>query len=150
MSEGTSDDFHIRRADVSEILDLRWRILRAGLPESSANFEGDDEPTARHFAAIKDGRVVGCLTMLRRTWNNAPAWQLRGMAVDPICQRSGIGMKLLDAVEEMARTEPYSLLLWCNARSPARKFYEKAGWSVASAEFEMPSAGPHFKMTKRL
>ena len=33
-------------ARVEEILDLRWTILRAGLPRESANFEGDDESDA--------------------------------------------------------------------------------------------------------
>lgn len=138
----------VRPAKIEEILDLRWRILRAGLPKSAARFEGDDEPTARHFAAVKDGRVVGCLTMLQREWNDQPAWQLRGMAVDPICQKSGIGRRLLQAVEQMALTEPYSFQLWCNARSPARAFYEKNGWHVQSGEFDIPTAGPHFKMEK--
>lgn len=140
----------IRRVSIDEILDLRWRILRAGLPLSAAHFEGDDEPTARHFAAIKDGRVIGCLTMLRRDWKDKPAWQLRGMAVDPIYQKAGIGRRLLVAVEEVARSEPHSLQLWCNARSPARAFYEKNGWQVESEEFVIPTAGPHFKMSKLL
>ena len=145
-----SDHIMIRRADVNEILDLRWRILRAGLPREAAKFEGDDEPTARHFAAVLDGRVIGCLTMLRRDWNNQPAWQLRGMAIDPIHQGSGIGRRLLETVESMARQEPHSLQLWCNARAPVAGFYRKAGWETVGDQFEIPTAGPHFKMTKLL
>lgn len=145
-----SDEIEIRQVPVSDVLDLRWRILRAGLPKSAAHFEGDDEPTARHFAAIRNGRVVGCLTMLQRSWKAAPAWQLRGMAVDPICQKAGVGRRLLDAIEQVVRTEPFSLQIWCNARAPARRFYEKAGWIVESDEFDIPTAGPHFKMAKKL
>ena len=144
------DDILIRRADVDEILDLRWRILRAGLPREAANFEGDDEPTARHFVAVKNGLVIGCLTMLRRNWNDKPAWQLRGMAIDPIHQGSGIGRRLLETVEQMARSEPHSLQLWCNARAPAVGFYRKAGWDIVGDQFDIPTAGPHFKMTKLL
>ena len=41
-------------------------------------------------------------------------------------------------------------LLWCNARTPAVGFYENMRWRVVSAPFEIPTAGPHVKMVKRL
>jgi predicted GNAT family N-acyltransferase len=36
--------------------------------------------------------------------------------------------------------------VWCNARTPARTFYERAGFVVASEEFEPRDIGPHFRM----
>ena len=41
-------------------------------------------------------------------------------------------------------------LLWCNARVPYVPFYEAMGWRVVSGQFEIPTAGPHVKMLKRL
>jgi hypothetical protein len=43
-------------------------------------------------------------------------------------------------------------LLWCNARRtiPAAGFYQKQGWTIVSDIFEIPTAGPHVKMSKRL
>jgi len=41
-------------------------------------------------------------------------------------------------------------LLWCNARVPAVGFYESLGWRVVSERFEIPTAGPHVKMVRRL
>jgi predicted GNAT family N-acyltransferase len=41
-------------------------------------------------------------------------------------------------------------LMWCNARSPAVRFYERNGWMLASEEFVIESAGPHFKMVLKL
>jgi GNAT superfamily N-acetyltransferase len=146
----TSRDILIRRASTDEILDLRWRILRAGLPPGTANFDGDDEPTTHHFVAVQDCKVVGCVTILRRPWQDGPAWQLRGMAVEPLLQRRGVGAMLLEVVESTLRREPHSLRLWCNARAPATGFYEKHGWGIVGEAFEIPTAGPHYKMTKFL
>ncbi|HWP40378.1 MAG TPA: GNAT family N-acetyltransferase [Tepidisphaeraceae bacterium] len=140
----------IRLAKLDQILDLRWRVLRTGLPRQTAIFEGDEEPTTRHLAAVLDGRVVGCATLLRRPWMNQPAWQLRGMAVEPQYQRRGIGTLLLQAIERIVRAEPHSLQLWCNARTPAIEFYRRHGWQCVGDEFVIPTAGPHYRMCKRL
>jgi GNAT superfamily N-acetyltransferase len=140
----------VRRARVDEILDLRWRILRAGLPRDTACFDGDDEATTLHTVAVCRGVVIGCVTILRRAWQDRAAWQLRGMAVAPEYQGRGIGGTLLEAVEADVRARPYSLQLWCNARSPATPFYAKHGWHLVGDEFVIPTAGPHFKMSKLL
>ena len=124
-------------------------MLRAGLPRETAIFAGDDEPQARHFVATIDGRIVGCVTLLLNEWKDEPAWQLRGMAVEPGIQRGGIGSRLLQACEESVLSSP-THLLWCNARVPASGFYTKHGWRTVSEGFEFPTAGPHVKMLKRL
>jgi hypothetical protein len=40
--------------------------------------------------------------------------------------------------------------VWCNARTPARGFYERAGFAVEGEEFELPEIGPHVLMTLAL
>jgi predicted GNAT family N-acyltransferase len=139
----------IRPAQASELIDLRHAVLRARLPRESAIFAGDELPTTRHFVATVDGRIVGCVTLLLNEWNDEPAWQLRGMAVEPGMQGSGIGAKLLAAAEESTVSSP-TQLLWCNARVPASKFYQKRGWELVSEQFDIPTAGPHVKMLKRI
>ena len=69
------------------------------------------------------------------------------MAVDPSLQRQGIGRKLLLAAESFVRTNAVKQL-WCNARTPAVPFYQRHGWAIISGEFVIPTAGPHYKMTK--
>jgi N-acetylglutamate synthase-like GNAT family acetyltransferase len=140
----------IRSAAVEEVIDLRWRILRAGLDRSTAFFEGDHESTTHHLVAELNGRVVGCVTILQRPWEGQPAWQMRGMAIEPELQGTGIGRMLVDAVERTAREAGHSCQLWCNARSPVVGFYHKLGWKVVGEEFVIPTAGPHFRMQKRL
>src|SRR5689334_18501816 len=78
----------VRGALPDEVIDLRHRVLRAGLPRDSAIFPGDDAPTTRHFAATRPrgagGRaeeIIGVATLVLNEWGGRPAWQLRGMAV---------------------------------------------------------------------
>jgi GNAT superfamily N-acetyltransferase len=137
------------RVDAAEVVDLRHRVLRAGMSRQDAHFDGDDLPDTVHIAALEAGKVIGCATVLTNTFNRERACQLRGMAVDPAAQRRGIGRKLLQEIERIARERGVSLL-WANCRKPAVEFYRKNGWTSVSEEFEIPTAGPHFKMTRRL
>jgi GNAT superfamily N-acetyltransferase len=144
-----SNQIEIREARIEEILDLRWTILRAGLPRESANFEGDDEPTTHHFAAVNGRELLGCATFLQRPFNDQPGWQLRGMAVRADQQSGGIGKRLLEFAESFVLSKGYSNLLWCNARVPASSFYVRRGWTIVGEPFEIPTAGPHVKMMKK-
>jgi GNAT superfamily N-acetyltransferase len=144
------DDVSITVVPVDSIVDLRWRVLRAGLARETALFDGDREAETRHFAASADGAMIGCCTILQRPWQDQPAWQLRGMAIEPAWQGRGVGQKLLAEVDRYVLAHPHSLHLWCNARVPAKGFYERLGWKVESEVFEVPTAGPHVKMSRRL
>ncbi|MFM7107048.1 MAG: GNAT family N-acetyltransferase [Planctomycetaceae bacterium] len=141
-------DIACRRVAVEEILPLRHRILRAGLPFETASFEGDHDATTRHHAAFRGAEPVGCLSLVESVWEGRPAWQLRGMAIDADMQGRGMGRLLLEtALAEALHDEP-GRIFWCNARTSAIGFYERAGWRVVSDEFEVPTAGPHVKMLR--
>jgi GNAT superfamily N-acetyltransferase len=142
----------IRRAALAEIVDLRHVILRHGLPREEAIFGGDAAATSRHFAAVAKvgGAVVACATVHLNAWDGTPAWQLRGMATDPCVRKTGVGRRLLEFLERDLADASDVRQLWCNARVPAVGFYERMGWGVVSDVFEIPTAGPHVRMTKRL
>ena len=141
----------LRHARVEELVDLRHVVLRHGLPREAAMFDGDDAPATRHYGAFDGGRAVGCATLMLNQWEGEPAWQVRGMATDPRLRSRGLGAALLAMAEAELVNEGSSVrLLWCNARVPARRFYEKLGWDVRGEPFDIPTAGPHVKMTKRL
>jgi len=135
-----------RRVAVEEILPLRHRILRAGLPSETARFEGDRDATTRHYAAVADDEPVCCLSLVRSDWEGRPAWQLRGMATAEHVQGRGVGRRLLEMAVAEARREEPGRIFWCNARTSAIGFYEKHGWQVRSEPFDVPTAGPHVKM----
>jgi GNAT superfamily N-acetyltransferase len=138
---------YIQRVHVERVIDLRHRVLRAGLPRDTAYFESDDGPHTVHLAALDDEIVIGCATVLLNSWNGNRACQLRGMAVDPSYERAGIGRLLLEEADRVA-TEAGAKILWANARKLAIGFYQKLGWKIESEEFEIPTAGPHFKIAK--
>lgn len=165
----------IERVDASVIIDLRWRVLRAGMPRESAVFDHDDAPTSAHFAARDAaGAVVGCVSLHRRPFpdtpplgagygetlraagvlDSPPVWQLRGMAVDASARGTGVGAALLHAVEghaaAAAARNGAPPAMWCNARKPAVPFYTRHGWVVVSDEFDVPTAGPHRRMLRTL
>ncbi len=140
---------NVSRVEAKEIIDLRHRVLRVGLPRESASFSGDDDPLAVHLAA-KDGmKIVGCATVLVNEWNGERACQLRGMAIDPEYQRRGVGREILAEVDRIA-AEKGVRILWANVRKLAAEFYRKYGWVIVSEEFEIPTAGPHFKVSRKL
>jgi GNAT superfamily N-acetyltransferase len=141
----------LRRARVAELIDLRHEVLRDGLPREAAMFDGDDAPATRHYGAFDGATVVGCATLMLNQWEGEPAWQVRGMATDARFRSRGLGAALLRMAEaELSAERSPVRLLWCNARVPAIRFYEKLGWAVRCEPFEIPTAGPHVKMTKRL
>ena len=136
--------FSVSAVPVERILPLRHAVLRAGLPFDAARFDGDDEPDALHLAALHDGDVIGCATLISRPLDDAPARQLRGMATDPAWRGRGAGRALLEEVHRHAGTAT----LWCNARLPAVPFYQRLGWRIISDRFDVPTAGPHHRMRR--
>lgn len=145
----------VRRAGAEEVVDLRHAVLRQGLPRAEAIFRGDDQPSSRHYGAFRGGHLLCCATLHASEWDGEPAFQLRGMATAPEARRTGLGRKVMEWIEADLRAaadagEPVPLLLWCNARVPAVTFYQAMGWAVVSDQFEIPTAGPHVRMMKRL
>jgi GNAT superfamily N-acetyltransferase len=139
----------IRRADAAELVDLRHRVLRQGLPREQAIFPGDELPTSGHFGAFADGIAVCCATFHLSQWDDQPAYQLRGMATDTAYRGRGLGRAVLELAEKTITADRRILQLWCNAREIAVPFYQTAGWVIVSERFHIPTAGPHFRMTKR-
>lgn len=139
----------VRAANVEEIVPLRHRVLRAGLPIEEAHFQFDDAPTTHHVAAFDEADAVCCATFQLNTWENEPAWQLRGMATDAGWRSRGLGQAVLIFATELALESSPVRLLWCNARIPALEFYRRQGWVERSEVFDIPTAGPHRKMIRQ-
>lgn len=146
----------IRRVEIAEIIELRHRLLRAGMPREAAQFPGDDDQSTWHVALFhpctpnENALVVTCASFMLNTYKSEPAWQLRGMCTDDTHQSKGFGGRLLAAAESAIRADSGIRLFWCNARVPALAFYQRHGWVMDSDEFEIPTAGPHRKLFKRV
>lgn len=144
----------IERVSADEVLQLRRPVLRPGQPDAASNYPTDDAPTTVHVAAYSADDELICVASI--AIDPAPAtvttdvplehqWRLRGMATADSVRGTGIGSQVLPVAIELARSSG-AQLFWCNARSPARTFYERQGWTVVGEEFDLPDIGPHFVM----
>ncbi|MDQ6807108.1 MAG: GNAT family N-acetyltransferase [Actinomycetota bacterium] len=75
------------------------------------------------------------------------AWRVRGMATAEDARGQGAGTAVLDALVRHANERGASRV-WCNARTPARSLYERAGFRAVSDEFQLPEIGPHVVMER--
>lgn len=138
----------IAPSTVARIIGVRHAVLRAGLPESTAHFDGDDDPHTRHWAVTRAGVVIACATVVSKALPvpcsapSPPLRQLRGMAVLPEYRGQGIGAALLAAIIADEQGP-----LWCNAREAAVAFYRQQGWSPIGERFDIAPIGPHLRMT---
>ena len=147
------NQIEVRPITAEETVPLRHAILRAGLARETAIFPGDEAPTSRHFGAFAEGRLVGVATIhfvpLLDRPGLPPAYQVRGMATAEGARGQGIGRALLAACVAEA-TRSGGQFLWCNARTPAAGFYSRHGFETTGGIFDIPTAGPHYRMIRSL
>lgn len=133
---------------------LRQQVLRPGSPPERLHLAVDDDPATASFAArAADGRVVGTAIVFPEPCPWLPdrrgAWRLRGMATDPAYRNTGVGGRVLAALLDHV-TANGGTLVWCNARVPAQKFYERAGFLAHGDVWDDPEIGPHVAMWREL
>ena len=161
--EPTVDQVEVREVAVADVVPLRARVLRAGRPVADAQLEGDDDPGTVALAAFHGGTdgapartgedgPVGTATLMDQPcpWRpGVPAVRLRAMATDEAVRGQGIGALVLAAAVARARVTGADLL-WCLARTGARSFYDRAGFTVDGDVFDVPGIGPHVRMQLEL
>ena len=142
----------IRRISAAETRGLRAAVLRPGQAASELVYPGDDDAETLHLGVFADGTLVGIASFYFEAPESDPgtnAVRLRGMATAPAVRGTGHGAALMEAGMRWAGREG-ATLIWCNARSTARGFYEKLGLRTEGNEFEIPGIGPHWRMTREL
>src|SRR6202008_770204 len=112
------------KVDVDQILNLRHKILRPGLPIEKAVFEGDKNPApvTYHFGCfiLKAGPApLSCVTYNRVDYEGMPAYQLRGMATRVDYQGKKLGSILMTSAQKIISRETGINVYWCNARVEA-------------------------------
>lgn len=128
---------------------LRHQVLRPHQTLDDVRAASDGTPGI----AVLDGeRVLACASVRPEPMpgDERPGdWRLRGMASDPAVRGQGYGALALTAALDHAR-ERGATRVWCNARTPARGFYERHGFTATGGEFHLPDAGPHYLMWRRV
>ena len=142
----------IRRIGAQDTLLLRHEILRPHQAPRELVYPGDLDPASLHVGVFVGGSLVGVASVLPRPMPEAPpgpAWQVRGMAVKPEFRGRGYGAALLGACLDYVAAGGGGTI-WCNARTSALSLYRAAGFETRGDEFQVPYAGPHFVMWRRV
>jgi len=134
----------VRAVPLAQTRSLRRAVLRP--TQTLAEVAAREPDDAHAVGAFADGDLVAVGFVIRD--GEPGAWRIRGMATAPTARGLGAGAAVLDALVRYA-TAQGAARIWCNARTPARTFYERGGLRVASDEFEEPESGPHFLMELR-
>ena len=127
------------------VYDLREETLRKPLGMSLENEDLSADRTDTILAAMKDGKVIGCLMLQHK---NDTTIKLRQMAVASEWQGRDIGRLLVAQAEETARHKSYTRII-LHARDVAKGFYEKLGYTAAGDMFTEVGI-PHVMMEKDL
>jgi len=131
--------------EYQQMVNLRMDILRKplGLSFDPAELEKEKEDVL--MGAFEDDRLLGCCLLTRQDQHTM---RLRQMAVPNNMQGKGIGRALMIFAENIARDLGYKKLCM-HARTSARGFYEKLGYTASGEEFTEITI-PHYIMEKAL
>jgi ribosomal protein S18 acetylase RimI-like enzyme len=141
LSAATVPELAVRPVPVAQTRTLRQAVLR---PHQTTDELAAHEPPDAFAVGAFDGEELVAVGVVGPE-GGPGSWRVRGMATALHARGRGAGKAVLDALVRHAATEGASRV-WCNARTPARSLYERAGFTVASEEFELPEIGPHFVM----
>jgi GNAT superfamily N-acetyltransferase len=131
----------IRPLPVEQTRDLRRIVLR---PHQTLEELAGHEPEDAFAVGAFRGDELVAVGLIGRD-GPAGSWRVRGMATAPGARRQGLGAAVLEALLQHAR-ERGAVRVWGSVRTPARSFYERAGFQATSDEFELPDIGPHVVM----
>ncbi len=134
-----------------DTVDIRQKVLRAGLSPDTCRWSEDDALTTFHLGGFLNDRLVGVSTFQKEPFpgDGDADYRLRGMAVLSELRGQGVGSLMLLAGEDRLRGRGYAAI-WCQARVAAVPFYQKNGWVSLGDVFDVPGVGPHFLMIKDL
>jgi GNAT superfamily N-acetyltransferase len=120
---------------------LRQAVLR---PHYTLDQLAGDEPAGAVAFGVYEASDLVAVGLVGPDGESGD-WRVRGMATAPHARGRGAGSQILRALVEHAIAHG-ATRVWCNARTSAHALYERAGFAVASDEFESPGIGPHYRM----
>lgn len=107
---------------------LRWQILRAPHDQPPGSEQDELENGASHLAAFDEANSIVAVGRLHQT-TQPGVGQIRYMAVTTDHQRQGIGMQLLQQLEQIALRHQMTTII-LNARESVVPFYQRADYLI--------------------
>lgn len=141
----------IKEISALETFSVRHPVLRSGKTRESCRFEGDNLATTMHYGLFTPLGMVGVISLFENSnslFSTGKQFQIRGMAVLAEEQKKGCGEVLVRHIETILIAEKEKII-WFNAREIAVGFYEKLGYQVIGASFNIGDIGKHFVMFKK-
>jgi predicted GNAT family N-acyltransferase len=138
-------DLLVREVSLAQTRPLRQAVLRPH--DTLAELAASEADGAFALGAFEQDALIA--VGLIAPDGQPGGWRVRGMATARQARGRGAGGAILAGLMRHARAHG-ARRVWCNARSPARAFYERAGLRVVSEEFEIEDIGPHFVMALEL
>ncbi len=127
--------------------DLRWRILRAPWNQPRGSERDPQDEHGTHLMLVSPGGKA--LAVGRLHFNSIREAQIRYMAVEGPYQRSGLGSRLLKALENKAHALGAAVIV-LDARETALGFYRKHGYSALGSGHMLFNCIAHVRMSKRI
>jgi GNAT superfamily N-acetyltransferase len=134
----------LRPVPVAQTRPLRREVLR---PHQSIDELAAGEAAGAFAVGAFEGAELVAVGLIAPDGDSGRrgAWRIRGMATAQPSRGRGAGSAVLAALLEHAAAHG-ARVVWCNARTPARGLYERAGFRQTSSVFELPPIGPHVVM----
>lgn len=129
--------------ELEEYFLFRWKLLRKPLGLERGSEKDELENSSYHIAAFDNETIIA---VGRLQIENNSSGRIRYMAVDNNYRKQGIGSRLLEELENIAKNKMVKRC-WLHARETAMTFYTKNNYEVngeAKSELEIP----HFRMEK--
>ncbi len=143
--------FEVRRpqsgAEWAAYYELRWQVLRAPWRQPAESATDVVEAASEH-AVILDNQGQALATG-RLLFNSPTECQLRSMATAAHARGQGLGRRVVEYLEQIARRRGAESIV-LNARNDAAGFYEKLGYEVVGEGPMLFGVIPHLRMSKRL
>lgn len=144
----------VLRINAPDTYPIRQQVLVPDHDLKKAKFDfDDDDDISFHLGAFEDSQLVSVASFYYQRnllFKDLHQYQLRGMATLSEYQGQGLSSELLKMAFPIIK-QNLCTLLWCNARTTAAGFYEKAGFKKFDGTFfEIEEIGPHLLMYKNI
>lgn len=140
--------FVVAEVSESSTVDIRHRILRAGMPRSSVAMHGDAD--AVWYGVLHGGLIEGTVGVFdEESPDGDSRHRIRAMATSERIRGSGLGKMLIDAACDRVAADG-GASVWASARTSAAGFYTRLGFEIVSAEYDVEGIGPHVRMRRAL
>lgn len=126
--------------------DLRYRVLREPLGKERGSERNEGDATGIHFALFENTSI---LAIARLDVLNDTEAQVRFVAVEHQQQGKGLGLLIMEAVEQRAKSEGI-LEIVLHARDYALPFYEKQAYRLIGPSYKLFDILQHYEMRKEL